>query len=182
MINLDPQYCLDTFREDDYKSLAEAMNNKAVLDQLLQLPNPYSQEDAALFIRQNLNYYNAEGEHLNRCIRFKADDTIVGGIGHKLPVDDYLGHTTEIGYWVKEEQWGKGIATRAVKAFTSYLFKEKNYLRVYAYCFSENPASARVLEKAGFEREGLLRKLIRKNTSYKDCILYACLNSANGQD
>ncbi len=71
--------------------------------------------------------------------------------------------SAEIGYWLAEPYWGRGIATRALRAFADYAFATFDLVRLYGTPFEWNPASARVLEKAGFAYEGLLRQSITKD-------------------
>ena len=81
--------------------------------------------------------------------------------------------SAEMGYWLGEEFWGRGLATRAVTAASEWAFDNYKLTRVFAMAFSHNAASIRVLEKAGFEREGLLRRSAIKNGVVLDQILFA---------
>ncbi len=82
-------------------------------------------------------------------------------------------HSAEIGYWLGEPFWGQGIATKAVRALTEYAFAHLDLVRIYGTVFEWNPASARVLEKAGYTHEGRLRKSITKDGKIIDQLLYA---------
>ena len=85
--------------------------------------------------------------------------------------------SAEIGYWLAEPFWGQGIATRAVRALSDWAFASFDLVRIFAAVFETNPASARVLEKAGFALEGRLRQSITKNGRTFDELLYARLRS-----
>ena len=78
-----------------------------------------------------------------------------------------------MGYWLSEEFWGRGIATRAVTAMSDWAFAQYNLTRVFAMAFAHNAASIRVLEKAGFVREGILRRSAIKNGVILDQVLFA---------
>lgn len=98
----------------------------------------------------------------------------VGGIGFTLQPD--VGHrSAEIGYWLGEDFWGRGITTQALKAVTNYAFENFDVCRIFANVFEWNGASARVLEKAGYTLEGRLRKSVTKNGQTIDQLMYAVI-------
>jgi ribosomal-protein-alanine N-acetyltransferase len=96
----------------------------------------------------------------------------VGSIGLRLQADVYR-RTAEIGYWLAEPYWGRGIMTEAVRAIAEYGFTTFEIARIEADVFARNVASARVLEKAGFTLEGVLRNRITKDGGTMDALLYA---------
>ena len=98
----------------------------------------------------------------------------IGDIGLTLREGD-LRHSAELGYWLGKPFWGRGIVTAAVKAVTAYGFETFGLIRVAAWLKTSNGASARVLEKAGYEREGLLRRAVLKAGVPMDYLLYAIL-------
>jgi RimJ/RimL family protein N-acetyltransferase len=83
--------------------------------------------------------------------------------------------SAEIGYWLGEPFWGRGIITKALAAMTKYAFSNFDLIRLYAYVFETNPASMRVLEKAGYKLEGRLRKSVIKDGQILDQMVYAML-------
>ena len=96
----------------------------------------------------------------------------VGGIGFTMQPD--VGRrSAEIGYWLGEEFWGRGIASEALVAVTDHAFANHDLCRVYAHVFDWNRASARVLEKAGYEFEGRMRKSVTKDGQTIDQLMYA---------
>jgi len=95
-----------------------------------------------------------------------------GGIGIRLGQDVHR-HTASLGYWLAEEFWGRGIMTEAVAAFIDFCFENFPLRRIYAEVFANNPASARVLEKAGFIFEGRLKNHVVKDGKLLDSLLYA---------
>jgi RimJ/RimL family protein N-acetyltransferase len=101
-----------------------------------------------------------------------SDDEMIGCVGIH-PMEDVYHLSCEIGYWVAEPFWGRGVATSALIAATEYAFSQLHMIRVQARVFSNNPASARVLEKAGFQFEGTMRKSVLKRGEVLDQFLYA---------
>jgi RimJ/RimL family protein N-acetyltransferase len=89
------------------------------------------------------------------------------------PGDDVHRHVAGLGYWLGEAFWGRGITTEAVAALTDFCFENFPLRRIYAEAFANNPASARVLEKAGFVLEGRLKNNVVKDGKLLDSLLYA---------
>jgi RimJ/RimL family protein N-acetyltransferase len=123
-------------------------------------------EDALWWIE----FANSEKPVSNFAI--EVDGAAVGAIGLLLR-DDVYRLSAEIGYWLGEEFWGRGIASRAVAALSDYAFASFGLCRLYAEVFEWNPASMRVLEKAGYQFEGRLRKGVIKDGQVIDACLYA---------
>ena len=92
-----------------------------------------------------------------------------------LPRSDIYRKNFEIGYFLSESYWGKGIATKAIKAATSYAFRDFDIVRIYAEPFSDNTGSRRALEKAGFRLEATLKNNVIKNGIIKDSCIYSVL-------
>lgn len=132
-------------------------------------PFPYTLKDA----RDWLNIILPE----NLPPRFFAiiiDKQVVGSIGIVTKTDIYR-KNFEIGYFLSEENWGKGIGTKAIKAATSYAFKNFDIVRVYAEPFADNAASRKALDKAGFILEATLKRNVIKNGIIKDSCIYSVL-------
>jgi ribosomal-protein-alanine N-acetyltransferase len=91
------------------------------------------------------------------------------------PRQDVYRKTAILGYWLSEELWGKGIVSEAVKLVTNYAFTQLDLIRLQASVYSKNPASMRVLEKAGYQKEGVMRNAVIKNGVVMDEHLYAIL-------
>jgi len=98
----------------------------------------------------------------------------VGGIGLE-PRQDVYRKTALIGYWLSEELWGRGIMPEAVKLVTNYAFTQLDFIRIQASVYSKNPASMRVLEKAGYVKESVMKNAVIKNGVVMDEHLYAIL-------
>lgn len=159
------------WRMDDAESLARHANNRKVWLTLRdRFPHPYTIADAKEFLARATKN---DGQEKVYCI--DIDGAAVGGIGLR-PGEDVHQHTAEFGYWLGEEFWGRGIMSEIVPAFVDYCFKEFSLNRLFAMPHSNNPASARVLEKAGFVLEGRLRKNVVKDGQVLDSLLYAKTN------
>ena len=133
-----------------------------------RFPHPYTAADADQWIRQ------ATEETPQTHFAIVIGKSMIGGIGLELGTDIFR-RSAEIGYWLGEPFWGRGIATEAVRAITNYAFSTFNLCRIYAGVFEWNPASVRVLEKAGFMREGRMRKSVFKDGRVTDQFLYAMI-------
>lgn len=155
----------------DAKDLAIALSNKKIQNNLRDgLPYPYTEKDGADFISAMLSV----DENDTFAFAIMADNKVVGSIGvfrqgniHRL--------TAELGYYVAEEYWGKGIMTKAIKQICEYVFGKSDIIRIYAEPFAYNIASCRVLEKVGFQYEGTLRCNAVKNGKVSDMKMYSLL-------
>jgi RimJ/RimL family protein N-acetyltransferase len=130
-------------------------------------PHPYGIEDARRFIAK------ARGMSPQTFFAIEAAGRVAGGIG-------YTGHSdverigAEVGYWLGHEFWGQGIATAALRLLTAHAFEANPELRrLWAVPYATNAASARVLEKAGYVREGTLRRSAIKDGQILDQWMYA---------
>lgn len=161
------QCTIRPWRLDDAESLVRHANNRKIWIALRDIfPHPYTIEDAHTFLKSVIN---SEPVTLF-CI--EANEAAVGGIGIRIGVDVHR-QTAELGYWLSEEFWGRGIMTEAVAAFTDFCFENFQLRRIHAEPFGNNPASARVLEKAGFTLEGRLKNNVLKDGKVLDSLLYA---------
>ena len=156
----------DWARDDRAALLRVANNRKVWLTVRDAFPQPYTIQDAHEFIRQA----TAEQPTARFCI--EIDGAAVGAIGVH-PGQDVYRHTATMGYWLGEEFWRRGIMTEAVTAVTDFCFENFSLRRISAEVFANNPASARVLEKAGFVFEGRLRNNVIKDGEVLDSLLYA---------
>ena len=145
-----------SWRRTDKAALIEYADNPKVARNLRDtFPSPYTTEDADFW----LSYARSREPETNFAIEFQG--RAAGGIGFSLMQDVYR-RTAEIGYWIGEPFWGRGIATDALMAVTEYAFENHDLARIYAGVFGWNPASMRVLEKAGYTREAIHRNAITK--------------------
>jgi RimJ/RimL family protein N-acetyltransferase len=155
------------WRLNDAESLTKHANNCRVWLALRDaFPHPYTADHANKFLQ------NATTAQPTTDFCIEVDGAAVGGIGIHLGRDVHR-HTAEFGYWLAEELWGRGIVTEAVAAFSNFCLENLRLRRIYAEPFSNNPASARVLEKAGFIFEGRLKNHVIKDGQLLDSLLYA---------
>lgn len=131
-----------------------------------RFPHPYTDADARDWIRA------AAGQRPVQSFAIEVEGRAGGGIGVH-PMVDVHRRTAEIGYWLGKEFWNRGIATEAVRATAEYAFPAFDLARLEALVYEWNPASARVLEKAGFQLEARLRRAITKDGRTIDALLYS---------
>lgn len=156
---------------DDAKDLAAAISNPKVQDNLRDgLPFPYTEQDAKDYI----SYILSADKNNTFAFAITVDDRAIGSIG-AFRQSNIHSQTAEIGYYIAEPYWGRGIMTDAVKQLCEYVFSHSNIIRLYAEPFAFNLGSCRVLEKAGFRYEGTLRSNAVKNGRVIDMKLYARL-------
>jgi RimJ/RimL family protein N-acetyltransferase len=153
---------LRTLRTEDAERIARLANNKKVWDNVRdQMPHPYALKDAEYFI--SLSQKNDPPVTFG----IEVDDTLCGVVGLQ-PQSDVYRKSAEMGYWIGEPYWGRGIATAAVGLIAIYGFEQLGLVRIFAGVFEFNLASMRVLEKNGFLKEGISRKAVIKNGQLYD--------------
>lgn len=153
----------------DAEGLAKALSNKRILDNLRDgLPYPYTKRDAKAYIKSILS----SDPDKTYAYAIDIDGRAVGSIG-AFRQENIHYRTAELGYYLAEEYWSKGIMTSAVKQLCQKLFSETDLLRIYAEPFSYNTGSRRVLEKAGFTLEGIMKNNAFKNGKVLDMALYS---------
>ncbi len=167
-LELDAGPCtLRPWHPADADSLVHHANNRKVwLNMRDGFPHPYTQSDALDWIAR------ARAARPVTSFAIIIANQAVGSIGFELR-SDIERFSAEVGYWLGEEFWGRGIATAALKTATAYALQTYKLNRIYALPFSENRASIRVLEKSGYRREGVLRLSVFKNGQFLDQALYA---------
>lgn len=158
----------------DAEDLAMALSNKKIQDNLRDgLPYPYTEQDGMFYISAMLS----ADENETFAFAIIVDDKAVGSIG-VFRQGNIHRQTAELGYYIAEEYWGKGIMTEAVIQICEYVFEKSDIIRIYAEPFAYNAASCRVLEKAGFQYEGTLRSNAVKNGKVIDMKMYALLKTS----
>lgn len=161
-----------TIREwkvSDADALSAVLNNKNIIDNLRDgLPFPYTKSDALFYINTCIN----ADKNAQFCFAIVYNDKVVGSIGIFRQGNMHY-KTAELGYYIGENFWNKGIATAAVKQACDFVFENTDIIRIYAEPFARNAASCKVLEKAGFECEGTLRANAVKNGVVEDMKMYA---------
>jgi ribosomal-protein-alanine N-acetyltransferase len=154
----------------DAVQLARIADNKNISDNLRDgFPFPYTENDATNW----LNIILPEN-FPPRFFAITIDKHLVGSIGLVAKSDIYR-KNFETGYFLDQDYWSRGIITKAIKAVTSYAFKEFDVVRVYAEPFSDNYSSRKALEKAGFTHEATFKRNVIKNGIIKDSCIYSVL-------
>ncbi len=151
-----------TLRYADREQLTVLANNKKIwLNVRDMFPHPYTFEDAEKFI----DSVKQQDPQVTFAIEY--DFKFVGAIGMVLQRDVYR-FSAELGYWIGEPYWGKGIATKALTLMCNYAYDELNMEKLFAGVFEGNEGSKKVLEKCGFQLEGIARKAVYKNNKFLD--------------
>ena len=162
-----PQCIVRPWADTDVESLHRHANNRKVSIHLRdRFPFPYELEHAKTF----LGWLAKQPSPTVWAIEVGGE--AVGGIGVELH-SDVERVSAEMGYWLGESVWGRGIATEALRAVTAEAFRRFDITRLYAVPFADHPASLRVLEKAGYVKEGLMRQSAIKDGKIRDQFLYA---------
>lgn len=166
-VYLDCGSCIvRNWRQEDGESLIKLADNRAIWRNLAhRFPHPYTADDAAAWLT-----LSAAPECTHWAI--EVDGIAAGGVGVELGEGIYE-KSGQIGYWLGEPYWGRGIATAAVRKTADYAMPRYGLARLHASVFEWNPASMRVLEKCGFVREGVLHDSIFKDGRIIDAVLYA---------
>ncbi|MGM9600536.1 MAG: GNAT family N-acetyltransferase [Faecousia sp.] len=160
---------LRKWRMSDAKNLAQALNNERIMNNLRDgLPFPYTEQDAADYIAAML----AADENDTFAYAITVDGRAIGSIG-AFRQGNIHRQTAEMGYYLAEEYWGRGIMTEAIWQLCGIIFETSDILRIYAEPFAYNTGSRRALEKAGFTFEGIMKNNAVKNGKVLDMALYS---------
>ena len=167
-VRLQTDLCLlRPWRMEDAPGLAAGLNNRNIWLHLRDwVPHPYAVEDAKAYLQRVIP---PQTEH---AVCIEVDRAVAGGMSIRVGSNVHR-RTAELGYWLAEPLWRRGIMTEAVRAFVPACFGAFELDRIFAYTYSNNPASAKVLEKAGITFEGRLRKNAIKDGEVLDSLLYA---------
>ena len=167
-------YSLRNWQKEDAPVLAGHANNRKIWANLRDaFPHPYELADAEAFLAMVFQ------QNPKTVFAISHNHEAIGAIGLRIGEDIHR-FTAELGYWLAEPFWNKGIMAQAVEKFTEFAFDRFKLHRIYSKPFAYNQASARVLEKAGFAREGLMRCNVFKDGKMLDQLLYAKINSNVG--
>lgn len=160
-------FLLRPWRINDVESLVENANNANIAKFMTDMfPHPYLKSNAESFISF------ATKDDPVHIFAIEVDGKAVGGIGIHQQTD-VMRKNAELGYWLGQNYWGKGIITRAVQQMVDFGFKTFDITRIYARPYHTNIASQRVLEKAGFILEAKFEKTIFKDGEFLDELVYA---------
>ncbi len=156
---------------DDAPVIQELLANPKVSETTQNIPYPYPDGGAAQWIG-GLRAAAEAGSSLSWAVVRESDSTLMGTIAIGL---DRKNHRGTLGYWLGVPYWNNGYMSEAALAVTEWAFQALRLNRVEALCLPRNPASARVMEKAGMTYEGILRGFIRKDDHFEDLAIYARL-------
>jgi RimJ/RimL family protein N-acetyltransferase len=163
---------LRPFTLADAEALQRLAGAEEIADTTLNIPHPYADGLAEAWIESHADAFR-DRERVVLAIT-DSNAVLVGAISLRLD----LGHRrAELGYWIGLPFWGRGYATEAVVAMVEYGFKELRLNRIFAHHLARNPASGRVLEKAGFVHEGFHRAAVLKNGRFEDLHSFAVLRA-----
>lgn len=163
---------LRDYYEDDADRLVELANNEKVSRYLIDtFPFPYSLQDARWWIEEGCR---ASGM-VTKVI--EVDGSIVGSVGLTRQTG-WRTHLAEVGYWLGESYWGKGVATTALRMMCGHAFSELGIHKLFAPVLAPNTASMRVLQKCGFTKVGILADEVSKHQRYYDMHQFERCNPA----
>lgn len=163
------QSTIRPYCERDAEAIAKEANNPKIARWMTnRFPHPYTVANGKDWVTQAMS---VSPPH-SFAICLPDSGLAIGGIGIK-PREDVSYITVEIGYWLGEGHWYRGIATEAVVAFSKWTFENFDHvIRIEAQVFEGNDASCRVLEKSGYTLEGRMRKAIKKNDTIMDLLVF----------
>lgn len=172
-IVVNDQVHLSEFQGWDKDALVGHLNDRDIYDRTLRIPHPYTDTNAEEWLATFAKATQQQGRPVQWAIR-NAEDHLIGACGFS---DFQMGksHRAEIGYWLSKPFWGQGIMTAVVRRACQYAFEEFGLVKITAQVRNENMASARLLEKCGFEQEGYFRKHFPKDGKFIDVRLFALL-------
>jgi RimJ/RimL family protein N-acetyltransferase len=170
---VNDQVHLSEFLPSDKPALIGHLNDRDIYERTLRIPFPYTDADADDWLALVAKTTKQQGRPVQWAIR-TGDDALIGGGGF----DGFQigkSHRAEVGYWLAKPCWGREIMTAVVRRLCRLAFEEFGLVEVTAHIFSDNPASARVLEKCGFREGGCLRKHYLKDGRFIDARPFALL-------
>jgi RimJ/RimL family protein N-acetyltransferase len=172
MIQISDTILLRPFATSDAESIAKYANNLNIASNLRDsFPFPYNKSDAEHFI------FNYAGHYPYKVFAIEVNNEAVGSVGFFIDNDIYR-LNAEIGYWLAEHLWGKGIMSNIIPSVVEYAFSKFDLIRIYARPFPFNIASQKVLIKSGFRLEATIEKSIIKRGEIMDEPIYSILNLA----
>ncbi len=157
----------------DAPLVQKLVSDRQIAENTLNIPYPYPEDGAAIWIQGMLQQRAQGGQDRTYVILRRADDELVGCVG----IHPRHGFRAEIGYWVGVPYWGQGYMTEAVRRLIRSGFEDMQLQRIEANHFLHNPASGRVMQKAGMTFEGIMRQHLLKWGRFVDLAWYSILRS-----
>ena len=158
---------------EDAQDVQRFAGDRDIALMVLRIPHPYEDDMAEEWICACADAYKKD-EAINFAITLRTDRNLIGTIGLELEQEN---ERAELGYWIGKPYWNLGYATEAARAVVAYSFEVLKLNRIYAYHFTRNPASGRVLKKIGMHYEGCRRQHTKKWGSFEDSIGYGMLKA-----
>ncbi|WP_054768705.1 GNAT family N-acetyltransferase [Lysinibacillus parviboronicapiens] len=159
---------LRLFQTSDAEAVAALCNNYQIYKNTLYLPYPYSLNDALLWMEHHYDNFMADKSY-EFAVTDKDSGEVLGAIALS---NNPRFNQGELAYWIGEQYWGNGYATEAAQSILQFAFEEKKLHKVFARYFASNPASGKVMEKIGMEKEGTLKDHVMKDGKYEDLVYY----------
>jgi len=167
-----PDVCFRPWALSDKPALVKYANNRKISDNMRDMfPHPYTSEAADNFLSK------VAGFDPQQVFAIEVNGETAGSVGI-FPQDDIEQLNAEVGYWVAEEFWGNGIATKAVRFIIDYGFKTFPISRIFAIPFPDNKASQKVLQNNGMVLEATIKDSLIKNNVIMDKLIYAVRRTA----
>ena len=166
------------FTPADATDVQALAGDKDVAHKTLNMPHPYEDGMAEDWISTHQETYE-KGEGIQLAVTRRADGALIGAIG--LEINERHVHA-EVGYWIGKPYWNQGYCTEAVQAVIKFGFQELGLNRIQACHFGDNPASGRVMQKAGMTYEGCRRQHVKRLGELKDLEGYSILKSEYEQN
>ncbi len=166
-----PRLIIRPFRPEDAPDIKRLLDDPIIAATTARIPHPYELENANQFIAEITVEFDS-GRGITCAITIRSTGELIGVVS--LRIESYW-ERAELGYWIGVSHWSNGFATEAAAAMVEYGFRNLGLNRLYAWFFPDNPASGRVLEKIGMQREGLARQHLKKSDGFKDAVLMGLL-------
>lgn len=167
---------LRLFTLDDAPEIQRNVGEREIALNTANIPHPYEDGMAEGWINRHLQEFE-EGKLLNLAVTLRSDNALIGAVGLVIqPKQDIA----ELGYWIGKPWWGQGYATEASRAIVDHGFRKLGLARIFAQCFSRNPASAKVLQNVGMIKEGHLRRHFKKWDEFVDIEIFGVLREEHG--
>jgi ribosomal-protein-alanine N-acetyltransferase len=162
---------LRTLQEGDAEAILKYANNYQVVKMLEKVAYPLTMESVQTYLSRTLPAI-AQGTCFSFAITEDDSDELIGNIECRIEDDG-----AHIGYWLRQDSWGKGYMSHALKKALRLVFQQTDLSEIKTCSLVENIASGRVIQKAGFEETGRCCLQITSRNSKEPCILYAIRRS-----
>ncbi|GEN66607.1 GNAT family N-acetyltransferase [Chryseobacterium rhizosphaerae] len=161
---------LSQLEEKDIPFITEYLQHRIYSDLTSNIPYPYTENDAQLWLTMSKEAFE---DHTGYTFGIRnKEGHIIGAIGLHDRDDD----KAELGYWIAMPYWNKGYVTEAAKAIVHFGFKKLNFNKIFATHLLHNPASGKIMEKIGMEKEAVLKQETKKDGAYFDLVMYSIFN------